>query len=832
MQPQQLAQVPALTSQGLSEDEVAARRAQGLGNTMPVKTSRSYVQIARENIFNPINNLLYTLGIALAVLGKISDALISVGVVSLNVTVSVIQEVRAKRTLDRIAVLTRPSTTVIRSGKERSVDPGDIVMGDILLVRPGDQIVVDGPVLSTNRLDVDESLLTGESNLIEKRPGDHLYSGSFCVNGSAYYQAEKVGAQSVAYGLTVGARAFRRIYTPLQREISLIIRIILLVAIFLEFLMALSTLSNTITIVEFVQRSVVITGIVPNGLLLAITVAYSLGALRIVGKGALVQQANAIESLSNVDVLCMDKTGTLTTNALNLSAVLPLHGEDEAELRRLLGDFVASGTTGNATSKAIGAACPGQRRHVKEEIPFSSVHKWSGVALDDEAMRGIYILGAVEILQPALSSPDDEQLQLKVQEESAKGLRVLLFAAVPELEPLRDDDDKPRLPNGLVALGLVILRDELRPEARETLERFTQAGIQFKVISGDNPQTVAALAKQVGLSGNINIISGLELAEMEPAQFAQAAEEATIFGRITPQQKEQLVQVLRERGHYVAMIGDGVNDVLSLKKANLGIAMQSGSQATRSVADIVLLKDTFSSLPPAFLEGQRIRNGMQNIFQLFLARILAVAILIIEILVIGEFPFAAKQVSVLTFLTVGTPALLLALWAYPGTTEGTSKWHALWRFVLPASLTIGIMGLFVYIGEYFVTELIRFATPVSQNTQEAQHVEAVARMAAQTALTTFTVLCGIILIIFVEPPSKFWVGSNPLRGDRRIVLLALTMFFTYVILLFIPPLRNLFNLTVLGFYDYLLIGLLVVVWVFVVRWTWRERFLERLLAIK
>src|SRR5207247_9823867 len=211
--------------------------------------------------------------------------------------------------------------------------------------------------------------------------------------------------------------------------------------------------------------------------------------------------------------------------------------------------------------------------------------------------------------------------------------------------------------------------------------------------------------------------------------------------------------------------------------------------------------------------------GMYNILHVLFVRVLEFSILIIEILVIGEFPFAAKQVSVLTFLTVGTPALLLALWAYPGTTEGTSKWHALWRFVLAASLTIGIMGLFVYIGEYFVTELIRFATPVSQNAQEAQHVDAVARIAAQTSLTTFTVLCGIILIIFVEPPSKFWVGSNPLRGDRRIVLLALTMFITYVILLFIPPLRNLFNLTVLGFYDYLLIGLLAVVWVFVVRWT-------------
>src|SRR6266480_2554745 len=420
---------------GLSEKEVSVRRAQGLSNEMPLKTSRSYAQIVRENIFNPLNTLLYALGITLILLGKVSDALISIGVVVLNVTVSVIQEVRAKRTLDQISLLTRPKTIVIRAGQEQSIDPGDIVVGDVLVIRPGDQIVVDGPILSTDRLDIDESLLTGESDLVEKQSGDLLYSGSFCVSGSAFYQAEKVGSQSVAYGLTAGARAFRRIYTPLQREINLVIRIILLVAIFLEFLMALSTLSNTITIVEFVQRSVVITGIVPNGLLLAITVAYSLGALRIVGKGALVQQANAIESLSNVDVLCMDKTGTLTTNALNLSAVLPLHGEDKAELRRLLGDFVASGTTGNATSKAIGAACPGQRRHVKEEIPFSSVHKWSGVALDDEAMRGIYILGAVEILQPALSSPEDEQLHLKVQEESAKGLRVLLFAAVPELEP-------------------------------------------------------------------------------------------------------------------------------------------------------------------------------------------------------------------------------------------------------------------------------------------------------------------------------------------------------------------------------------------------------------
>src|SRR6266496_827773 len=280
MKPQQFTHLPVSSLQGLTEEEVVARRAQGLGNVMPVKTSRSYAQIVRENIFNPLNTLLYVLGLALILLGKVSDALISVGVVVLNVTVSVIQEVRAKRTLDQISLLTRPKTTAIREGQEQSLDPGDLVVGDVLVVRPGDQLVVDGPILSTDRLDVDESLLTGESDQVEKRSGDLVYSGSFCVSGSAFYQAEKVGSQSVAYGLTAGARAFRRIYTPLQREISLIIRIILLVAIFLEFLMAISTLSNKITIVEFLQRSVVITGSVPNGLLLAITVAYSLGALR------------------------------------------------------------------------------------------------------------------------------------------------------------------------------------------------------------------------------------------------------------------------------------------------------------------------------------------------------------------------------------------------------------------------------------------------------------------------------------------------------------------------------------------------------------------------
>src|SRR3989440_1586521 len=614
MQSQELTSMPQQL-QGLKESEVASRRSQGLTNALPVKTSRTYVQIIGENVFTPINDILFVLGLALMLLGQFSDAVVSVSVVLLNVTVSVVQEVRAKRMLDRIALLNRPTTMVIRDGQQRTIVPEEVLVDDVLQVRPGDQIVVDGPVLETERIDVDESLLTGESDLVPKQKGDRLYSGSFCVNGSALYQAEKVGAQSVAYGLASGARAFRRIYTPLQREINLVIRVMLLFALFFELLLLLGALASQLPTVETLRMAVVIIGLVPNGLFLSISVAYALGAVRISGQGALVQQANSVESLSNVDVLCMDKTGTLTTNALRLERVHPLDIE-ESELQRLLGDYVASGSVGNTTSAAIGAACPGQARHVREELPFSSVYKWSGLVMDDESMRGTYILGAVEILAPVLRAGSD--LQAMVEQESAQGLRVLLFTSVPELVSLRNADDQPTLPHGLIPLGLISLSDELRPQARETLRQLSETGVRFKVISGDNPQTVAALVKQAGLSSDISAVSGLDLATMDTVDFATTAADTTVFGRITPQQKEQLVDVLHKQGHYVAMIGDGVNDVLSLKKADLAIAMQSGSQATRSVADIVLLNDSFASLPSALREGQRIRNGMQDILKLYL----------------------------------------------------------------------------------------------------------------------------------------------------------------------------------------------------------------------
>jgi cation-transporting ATPase E len=814
-----------LAIRGLSESEAAERRAQGQGNDVPLQTSRSYMQIVRENVFSFINNVLFGLGIALIVLGQVSSALLSVGVVLLNVIVSVVQEIRAKRMLDHIALLTRPKATVLRDGQERPIDPSEIVQGDVLLVRPGDQIVVDGPLIGEGHIDVDESLLTGESDPVAKRPGDPLYSGSFCLTGSGAYLAEKVGTQSVAHQLTEGARTFRRVYTPLQQQIDLVIRVILLLVVFFELLLGINTVVQGISVVTSVKMSVVVVGLVPIGLFLAIATAYALGAVRISRQGALVQQANAVESLSHVDMLCLDKTGTLTANALIFHALAPLE-RSEPELRRMLGDYVASVTAPNSTSAAIAKACPGQARQVREEVAFSSARKWSALALDDPALRGVYVLGAPEMLQPALRPGAD--LGTQGAEWAEAGLRVLLFACVPELVALHDASGQPTLPDGLIPLGLLSLSDELRPEARETLSSFAGVGVQCKIISGDNPQTVAALARQAGFPADLKVVSGLDLDGLDDATFAQVAEETTVFGRITPQQKARLVQALRSRGHYVAMIGDGVNDVLSLKQANLGLAMHSGSQAARGVADMVLLQDSFAVLPAAFGEGQRITNGMDNILKLFLTRVLYMAVLFIATGVIGGFPFSPNNSSLLIFFTVGAPTIALAAWAHPGAVSPQRLRRSLAHFVIPAAITLALGSLAVYLVHFIPAyrELAQGA-PALARSQPMQGFQ----LQAQSAVTTFGVLAGLLLILFVEPPSRAWVGGDALNGDWRAVLLVVVLLLGYVAVLLIPPLGTLFDLPPLSIPDYLLLGGVVIVWALALRWVWRAHLMERFLGL-
>jgi cation-transporting P-type ATPase E len=833
--------LPPTPPAGLTEAEATARRARGLGNPPAPPTGRTYAQIVRENVFTFINNVIFILGVMLVLVGRPLDALVSLGVIGTNIAVSVFQEIRAKRTLDRIALLTRPTATVVREGTERPAAPEELVVGDLLRVGAGDQVVLDGRVVD-GAFEVDESQLTGESDLVPKRPGDPVYSGSFLVNGGGRFEVTAVGSASLANRITAGARTFRRVLTPLQREINLVVRVTLAVVVYLEVVLIVNNLLKLVSASQTVGQAALVVGLVPNGLFVSIAIAYALGAVRIIRFGALVQQSNAIESLSNVDVLCLDKTGTLTANRLVVEEVVPLTGSEE-QLRATLGSVVASAAVRNKTAEAIAAACPGQARPLAVDVPFSSARKWSAVAFADGTPAGaaspgsdphgepagVVAMGAAEFLRPALADGAGAKdaswgaLRDRIDPYTEQGLRVLLVAGHPDAGGLRGEGDDARLPAGMRPLGLVVLADELRPDASETLARFAAAGVRPKVISGDDPATVAALARQAGLASDLRYVAGPDLDEMDDASFAAVAADATVFGRITPAQKERLVDALRSGGAYVAMIGDGVNDVLSLKKADLGIAMQSGTQAARSVADIVLTTDSFASLAPAVEEGQRIVNGMQDILRLFLTRISTVGLLIVTSLVLGLFPIDLRNGSALTLFTIGIPTALIAVWAQPGKRRDTAA-RTLARFIVPAAVLSSLAGLVVLYG----TVVARLGVgSIGEFADVDPEALAAAVRVGQSALTAYLVLAGLVLVVFVEPPLERLAVIEPRSPAWRPTILAVVLAIAFAVLMVVPAGRAVFALQPLGPLEVAVVGVTLAVWTLVLGLTWRYRILER-----
>jgi cation-transporting ATPase E len=780
--------------EGLTEAEAAARRARGENNSTAVAPSRSYARIVFQNAATPINVTLFAICVGLAVLGLFADSAMTASLVVGNVVVGVFQEVRAKRKLDKISLLTRPTAVVIREGRARTVDPEEIVVGDVLVIRPGDQVLVDGEVLSADGLMVDESLLTGESDFVPKRVGERVQSGTFCMTGSGAFIADKVGTDSLAQQLTAQARKFRNNQTPLQREVGLVLRVmaVAVVALSLQVLTAYRDSATGMSVSESLRAAAVLAGLVPQGLSFMVTATYAMAVIRMAGSGALIQRINAVESTSSVNLLCLDKTGTLTTNELKLEAIKPLAG-DGTDVTALLGDFCASVRTENRTIEAIRADCPGQKRDIRGEVAFSSDRKWSALAFGD----GVYVLGAPEMLETAIGP--ESSLRAELEAQAAKGLRVLLFAGAAGNGDDAVISEQQRLPSKLAPLALISLRDELRPEAKETIAQFVAAGIGVKIISGDSPETVAALARQAGFGSELRTVSGLSLDALGDEELKRVAEESTVFGRITPQQKERLIRVLRRRGRHIAMIGDGVNDVLAMKRADVAIAMRSGSQVTRSVADIVLLDDSFATLPKAFLEGQRVRRGMLDIIRLFLVRTLSVAFVILACtLVSAAFPTTPRQNGVLAFATVGIPTLALAAWARPAQTPR--------RLVLSSAHFVGPAAVSIALATFGVYELFLWNSDVNT---------------ARSALTTTAVLCGVLLIPFAQPPTRAFVGGAELNGDWRTLLLAGAMVLLYVAILAIGPLRTFYELRVLSAPSYALIVLIVAAWAFGLRAFWR-----------
>jgi cation-transporting P-type ATPase E len=793
---------------GLTDGEAALRRSRGLGNVLPPATGRTYREIVRDNVFTFVNGVIFVLGLALLALGQWSDALLSVGVVSINVLVGLVQEIRAKRVLDRIALLTRPRARVIRDGKEREIDPAAVVLGDMLVARPGDQLVVDGRVVGPGYMDVDESFLSGESEAIPKRSGDEVLSGSFCIAGTAAYEATRVGDAAYANTITAGARAPRRARTPLQRQLELVVRVILFVAVSFGLILVAAAVIEQQPAVEVIRLAVVVIGLVPNGLFVAIAAAYAMGAVRMAGKGALVQQANAVESLSNVDVLCLDKTGTLTSGRLSFET-LHAYRIADTTAREIVGDMVASLSARDRTTDAIARGCAGRRRPLAHAVSFSSALRWSALTFADGDGATV-VLGAPETLRARLTREDAAEVERVSSELAQRGLRVLLVGRAAAPDVLRDANGEPALPRHLVPLATVGLRDELRADARETLVRFADVGVAIKVISGDHPATVGAIAATAGIEVFGGIATGADIEGTSADGLRQLATEHSVFARVAPHQKERLIRALREQGRYVAMVGDGVNDVPSLKHADLSIALYGGTQAARAVADLVLLDDSFAALPIAFREGQRILHGMQNVLRLFFTRIVSMGLIIAAAaLAHASFPYTPKQNALLTLLTVGIPTIALAALARPAPQVRERLVRALIHFVMPAAWSLALVGLLMFVGY----------------TASGDSAER-----ARSALTTFSILCGLVLVIFAAPPTGHWTGGEENVSGWPTVALTTPLVAAFAWVLASPEGREFFDLGALQSADLLIAVVACGIWAVVLRWMWRRELLERALG--
>ncbi|MGE3961997.1 MAG: HAD-IC family P-type ATPase [Dehalococcoidia bacterium] len=666
---------------GLTSAEVAARVRHGLVNAEPANGDGDWA-IVRRNVVSFFNIVLAVLIVALLATGEFRDGLLVGAVVIANVALATLQEIVATRRLRTLRALTAPRATVLRDGVEREVAASEVVLGDVLVLRRGDQVVADGPVLA-GQAEVDESLLTGESSSIRRGRGDELRAGVFGVAGEVHYRADRVGTEAYALRLTAEARGLVRRASPLLLRFERLLRVILIATGLLAAILFIQFNVEGRGFTESLKATTAtVTTIVPVGLLLGITVVTAVGALRVSRSGAIVHDLNSVEALNYVDVIAFDKTGTLTSNRLVLDAVhwTPGRADDDAWLRAFAAATAGESATSTALAEGLGAAPPGAR--AVASVPFSSERRWSAasVAIGDGGTR-TFVLGAPETV--LAGGEGGQAIAAAYDQASGAGLRGVVIAEAPALP------DPHEALVGLTPLALLTFRDELRREVAEAFALMEQLRITPKIISGDHPETVAALLGQLGVEVD-GVVAGSELERLDGAAFEDAVERTMVFGRISPALKRRIVTSLAERGHYVAMVGDGANDVLALRAADVAVAMASGAAIARGVAGIVLLNDSFTALIRGTREATFILGNTERLAKLFVAKSAYAYVLIFATNLLGlEFPFLPRQGSVFSTLSLGIPALLVAFSAPPPRTPREIL-NRIVRFALPAGVAVGV----------------------------------------------------------------------------------------------------------------------------------------------
>ena len=736
---------------GLSGAEVAERVAAGQVNVTPEPPGLSFGQIVAANVFTVVNAIMLTLFVLVLVSGNPQDGLF-VGVVVSNSVIGVVQEVRARRELERLEVVTEPRATVIRNGEPIEIASDEIVLDDVIELRLGGQVAVDGAVLGSTGLRLDESMLTGESLPVVKGVGDDVLSGSFVVAGNGRIRATAVGADSYASNLATEAKQFTATESRLRGGIDTILR-------WLTVIIPVASIFLFVNLLEAEDRwqdallgtVAAAVAMVPDGLVLLTSLSFMAGVIALARRNALAKQLSTVEVLARVDVLCLDKTGTITTGEISFASAHTAVGRTDDEVRDGLVALAASDRDPNASMAAIASAVGTASSWTIGQVePFDSERKWSAASFVD---HGWFYLGAPDFLLAT-----EDPARLLVERLSAGGKRLL---AVVTSE---DGPEGDRLPVGTLTLAIVELEDEIRPDAAEILEYFAEQDVTLKVISGDNQDTVAAIAERAGLDvvGAPVDARGLPT---EVDELAAVLDGATVFGRVKPQQKQAMVRALQSRGHVVAMTGDGVNDVLALKDADLGISMGSGSQASKAVADLVLTDNAFSSLPTVVNEGRKVINNVERVSNLFVTKAAYAVLLTFAVgLLNSPFPFLPRQLTLIGTFSIGIPGFFLALAPEVDLIRPGFLKRVL-RFSIPAGVIAGSTTLAAY--------------------EAALHVADLDLDEARTLATVTLLAIGLVVLAVASRPLRLW----------KIGLVA-AMGLGYVVVFLVPFLRNFFLLEV------------------------------------
>ncbi len=759
-----MASQPSLYT-GLTAAQVAERVRRGESNAFKARVGRSYWQIFRDNIFNIFNIVFFLLMIVVFALRDYSTALFAGFSVVTNSILGMFQEISAKRKLDQLAALAAKDILVWRDGQLVGVPIHDLVKDDVIPIEPGDRLVVDGRILKSDSLEMDESQLTGESDAVFKEADAEAFSGSFCIAGSGVMVVTRVGKNSTINNLSTIAKTYKNVLTPTQKRLAAVVQVALIIMLIVMPMLGIAGYLADLSTLEIVRSLVVfVSSIVPQGLVLTAILSLTIGAISISRFQTLIQRVNAVESMANVTVLCFDKTGTLTRNVLTVSEIIPLNSRTLPQLHDNLRLYTGSLSYKNRTAAAIAEVLPtvttnGSTPIKINEIPFNSSRKWGAVSFPEET----FILGAPErVINAKVNAEAAEQAKTLAEQ----GLRVLAFArsSQPPVEGHLEGTSE--------ALALIVLTDQIRPDIQDTLNAFKAQNVALKVISGDNLETVKSIAAASGMDIR-KAYTGDQLEAMTDAELRGVVVNGDLFARIEPETKRRIIAALKQEGQYVAMVGDGVNDVPALKEAHLAIAMNDGAQIAKDVAEIVLLNNAMSTLPKAFLEGKEITQTIFSSIKLFLSKNFYTIVLIFFIGFMAlPFPTSPAQISWITLGTVNIPATLIAFKILRPRHMARFR-----RDVLEYVITSGTIGAVIMALMYVVAYY-------GSNNNVAAARSAITLFLTLTGTLIFWNVCGVELF---EPRTMLEHWRIVLLGVVLTVLTAIVPFILSDFFVFVPP---------------------------------------------